>query len=325
LIQGSAIELASSDRNQGDCGVTSPNSIESVPDSGLRSRLRERSGEFAEQARSSFRRNPLGALGLGLILAILLVAVFAPQLATHDPSQLNRYARLLPPSVEHLFGTDASGRDVYSRVVYGSRISLRVAFVVLVIATTVGGVLGATAGYFGGLMDEILMRITDVFLAFPALILAMAVNAALGPGIGSAMLAVGFTWWPAYARLIRSQVLSVRSNPYVEAAECIGATRRRVLLRHILPNCTSPIIVQVTLDAGYVVLTVAGLSFIGLGAQPPSHEWGFMVSEGSNHILTQWWWSTFPGLAICVLVVGFNLVGDFLRDALDPRLRGTGV
>jgi peptide/nickel transport system permease protein len=287
--------------------------------------VRERSRKWAKQARSSFRRNPLGALGLGLILAILLVAIFAPQLATHDPSQLNRDARLLPPSAEHWFGTDASGRDVYSRVVYGSRISLRVAFVVLVIATTVGSLLGAAAGYFGGLVDEILMRITDVFLAFPALILAMAVNAALGPGIGSAMLAVGFTWWPAYARLIRSQVLSVRSNPYVEAAICIGATRQRVLFRHILPNCTSPIIVQVTLDAGYVVLTVAGLSFIGLGAQPPSHEWGFVVSDGANHILTQWWWSTFPGLAICVLVVGFNLVGDFLRDALDPRLRGTGV
>jgi peptide/nickel transport system permease protein len=305
--------------------MTSSSSIAGAPDSGLRSRLRERSDEFAEQARSSFRRNPLGALGIGLILAILLVAVFAPQLATHDPNQLNRDARLLPPSAEHLFGTDAPGRDVYSRVVYGSRISLRVAFVVLVIATTVGSLLGAAAGYFGGLVDEILMRITDVFLAFPALILAMAVNAALGPGIGSAMLAVGFTWWPAYARLIRSQVLSVRSKPYVEAAHCIGATRRRVLFRHILPNCTSPIIVQVTLDAGYVVLTVAGLSFIGLGAQPPSSEWGFLVSEGHTHVLTQWWWSTFPGLAICLLVVGFNLVGDFLRDLLDPRLRGIGA
>ncbi len=305
--------------------MTSSSSIAGAPDSGPRSRLRERSDEFAKQARSSFRRNPLGALGIGLILAILLVAVFAPQLATHDPNQLNRDTRLLPPSAEHLFGTDAPGRDVYSRVVYGSRISLRVAFVVLVIATTVGSLLGAAAGYFGGLVDEILMRITDVFLAFPALILAMAVNAALGPGIGSAMLAVGFTWWPAYARLIRSQVLSVRSKPYVEAAHCIGATRRRVLFRHILPNCTSAIIVQVTLDAGYVVLTVAGLSFIGLGAQPPSHEWGFVVSEGANHILTQWWWSTFPGLAICLLVVGFNLMGDFLRDLLDPRLRGIGA
>lgn len=305
--------------------MTPSSSIATTPDTGLRSRFRQRSAEFAKQARSSFRRNPLGALGLCLILAIVLVAVFAPQLATHDPDQLNRDARLLPPSVEHWFGTDASGRDVYSRVVYGSRISLQVAFVVLLIATTVGSLLGAAAGYFGGLVDEILMRITDVFLAFPALILAMAVNAALGPGIESAMLAVGFTWWPAYARLIRSQVLSVKSNPYVEAAHCIGATRRRMLFRHILPNCTSPIIVQITLDAGYVVLTAAGLSFIGLGAQPPSHEWGFMVSEGADHILTQWWWSTFPGLAICVLVVGFNLVGDFLRDALDPRLRGTGV
>ncbi|MDA1372807.1 MAG: ABC transporter permease [Proteobacteria bacterium] len=301
------------------------NSIYAAPETGLRARVRERSGEFVEQARSSFRHNPLGALGLGIILAIVLVAVFAPQLATYDPDKLNREARLLPPSAENWFGTDASGRDVYSRVVYGSRISLQVAVVVMLIATTVGSLLGAVAGFFGGLVDEILMRITDVFLAFPALILAMAVNAALGPGIGSAMLAVGFTWWPVYARLVRSQVMSVRSHPYVEAAICIGATRRRVLFRHILPNCAGPIIVQMTLDAGYVVLTVAGLSFVGLGAQPPSHEWGFMVSQGANHILTQWWWSTFPGLAICVLVVGLNLVGDFLRDGLDPRLSRTVV
>ncbi len=287
--------------------------------------MRERSRESVKQARSSFRRNPLGALGLFLILATVLVAIFAPQIATHDPSQLDRNERLQAPSTDHFFGTDASGRDVFSRLVYGSRVSLRVAFVVLLIAVTIGAPLGAAAGYIGGWVDEILMRITDVFLAFPALILAMAVNAALGAGIEAAVLAVGVTWWPAYARLVRGQVLSVKTNPYVEAARCIGATRSRILLRHILPNCTSPAIVQVTLDAGYVVLTVAGLSFIGLGAQPPSHEWGYMVSEGAGHILTQWWWSTFPGLAICVLVVGFNLVGDFLRDALDPRLRGTGV
>ncbi len=305
--------------------MTSPNSPAAGPDSGLRSRVRERSRESVKQARSSFRRNPLGALGLFLILATVLVAIFAPQIATHDPSQLNRSERLQAPSTDHFFGTDASGRDVFSRLVYGSRVSLRVAFVVLLIAVTIGAPLGAAAGYIGGWVDEILMRITDVFLAFPALILAMAVNAALGSGIEAAVLAVGFTWWPAYARLVRGQVLSVKTNPYVEAARCIGATRSRILLRHILPNCTSPTIVQVTLDAGYVVLTVAGLSFIGLGAQPPSHEWGYMVSEGAGHILTQWWWSTFPGLAICVLVVGFNLVGDFLRDALDPRLRGTGV
>jgi peptide/nickel transport system permease protein len=305
--------------------MTSVDSTTAVPDTGLGSRVRERSNELAKQARIGFRRNPLGSLGLLLLVAMVLVAIFAPQLATHDPDQLNREERLLPPSAQHFFGTDASGRDVYSRVVYGSRISLRVAFVVLVIAVTTGAILGAVAGYFGGLVDEVLMRITDVFLAFPALILAMAVNAALGAGIESAMLAVGFTWWPAYARMIRGQVLSAKNHQYVEAARSIGAGHRRVLLRHILPNAASPTIVQLTLDAGYVVLTVAGLSFIGLGAQPPSHEWGFMVSEGSGHILTQWWWSTFPGLAICVLVVGFNLVGDFLRDLLDPRLRGTGA
>jgi len=281
--------------------------------------------ELSKQAHIGFRRNPLGALGLFLIVSIVLMAVFAPQIATHNPGQLNRDERLQPPGAEHLFGTDATGRDVFSRVVYGSRISLRVAFVVLLIAVTIGVALGAAAGYFGGLVDEALMRVTDVFLAFPSLILAMAVNAALGPSIESAMLAVGFTWWPAHARMVRGQVMSARNDLYVEAARSIGAGHRRILVRHILPNSINPTIVQLTLDAGYVVLTVAGLSFIGLGAQPPSHEWGFIVSEGSGHILTQWWWSTFPGLAICVLVVGFNLVGDFLRDLLDPRLRGTGV
>lgn len=300
-------------------------STAAAPEAGPGSRLRERYRDLVKQARIGFRRNPLGSLGLALLLAMVLLAIFAPQIATHDPAQLNRDERLLPPSAQHFFGTDASGRDVYSRVVYGSRVSLRVAFVVLVIAVTTGAILGALAGYFGGMVDEVLMRLTDIFLAFPSLILAMAVNAALGPGIESAMLAVGFTWWPAYARMIRGQVLAARNHQYVEAARSIGARHRRVLLRHILPNAINPTIVQLTLDAGYVVLTVAGLSFIGLGAQPPSHEWGFMVSEGSDHILTQWWWSTFPGLAICILVVGFNLVGDFLRDLLDPRLRGTGA
>jgi peptide/nickel transport system permease protein len=305
--------------------MTSQEATAPVPDTGLRSSIRERAGDLSRQARFGFRRNPLGGLGLFLILATVLVAVFAPQLATHDPGQLNRDERLQPPSAQHFFGTDASGRDVFSRVVYGSRVSLRVAFVVSAIAVTIGVTLGAAAGFFGGLVDEVLMRITDVFLAFPALILAMAVNAALGPGIESAVLAVGFIWWPSYARMLRSQVLSAKNNQYVEAARSLGANKRRILGRHILPNSINPTIVQLTLDAGFVVLTVAGLSFIGLGAQPPSHEWGFMVSEGSGHILTQWWWSTFPGVAICVLVVGFNLVGDFLRDLFDPRLRGKGA
>jgi peptide/nickel transport system permease protein len=252
-------------------------------------------------------------------------AVFAPQIATHDPIQLNVDERLQPPSAQHLFGTDAGGRDLFSRVVYGSRISLQVVAIVLAIAVSVGFLIGTTAGYFGGLLDEALMRITDVFLAFPSLVLSMAVNAGLGPGITSAMLAVGFTWWPGYARMIRGQVLSVKNNQYVEASRSLGAGNLRILVQHILPNCIGPTIVQITLDAGYVVLTVAGLSFIGLGAQPPTPEWGALVSEGYPNLLTQWWWSTFPGIAICLLVVGFNLVGDFLRDFLDPRLHGIGV
>jgi peptide/nickel transport system permease protein len=193
---------------------------------------------------------------------------------------------------------------------------------VLAIAVGVGALVGATAGYFGGLFDEVMMRITDIFLAFPPLILALAVNAGLGPGIESAMFAVAFSWWPGYARMIRGQVLSAKNNLYVDAAHSIGASHTRILTRHILPNCINPTIVELTLDAGYIVLTTAGLSFVGLGAQPPTPEWGFMVSEGRKYILSQWWWPTFPGLAICSVVVGFNLLGDFLRDLLDPKLRG---
>jgi peptide/nickel transport system permease protein len=287
-----------------------------------------RSGVIAQtryllkRARLSFRRNPLGWLGLFLLIIILMGAVFAPLIATQDPLQLNVNERLQPPSAQHLFGTDASGRDIYSRVLYGARISLRVVVIVIVIALSIGGSIGVLAGYFGGLIDESLMRITDVFLAFPSLVLAMAVNAALGPGITSAVLAVGLTWWPGYARMIRGQVLCVKNTLYVEASRSLGAGNIRILFRHILPNCIGPTIVQISLDAGYIVLTFAGLSFIGLGVQPPTPEWGALVSEGSSHLLTQWWWATFPGLAICLLVVGFNLVGDYLRDLLDPRFQG---
>lgn len=305
--------------------MTTYDSAAMPPATGFWSRVRERGNELSKQAGIGFRRNPLGALGLFLLVSMVLVAVFAPQIATHDPTQFNTAERMQPPSAEHLFGTDVTGRDIFSRVVYGSRISLRVAVIVLAIAVTIGAALGAAAGYSGGLVDEILMRVTDVFLAFPSMILAMAVNAGLGAGIGSAMLAVGLAWWPGYARTIRGQVIAAKNNPYVDAARSLGASHWRVLVRHVLPNCISPTIIQVTLDAGYVVLTTAGLSFIGLGAQPPTPEWGYLVSEGHTHILTQWWWSTFPGLAICLLVVGFNLVGDFLRDLLDPRLRGTGA
>ena len=195
-----------------------------------------------------------------------------------------------------------------------------VAAVVLAIAVTLGSIVGILAALFGGIADEVLMRGTDIFLAFPPLILAMAVNAGLGPGIMSAILAVGFTWWPAYARMIRGQVLMTKSNLYVEAARAMGTSRWRIVVKHILPNCVSPTIVQITLDAGAIILTTAGLSFIGLGAQPPTPEWGSLISEGSGYILTSWWWPTFPGLVLCLFVVGLNLLGDFLRDIQDPRL-----
>jgi len=288
-------------------------------------RTRERGSELSERMRIAFRRNPLGALGLFLIVSLMLMAVFAPQIATHDPYEINVAERLQAPSAKHLFGTDATGRDVFSRVVHGSRISLRVAVMVIAIAGTIGAVIGAAAGYLGGLASEILMRITDVVLAFPTLVLALAVNAALGPGLESAMLAISLVWWTGYARMIRAQVLAAKNELYVEAARAIGASTWRVVVRHILPNCISPTIVQATLDAGYVVLTTAGLSFIGLGAQPPTPEWGFMVSSGRKFMLDQWWWPTFPGLFITLTVIGFNMLGDFLRDLLDPRLRGIGA
>jgi len=282
---------------------------------------RGRMGNLLRRIRIALRFNRLGVVGLFLILCLILVAIFAPLIAPYDPSKLNIQERLQPPSIRHLFGTDAAGRDIFSRVVYGARISLRVAVVVVAIAASVGAAIGMTAALCGGLIDEALMRFTDIFLAFPPLILAMAVNAGLGPGIESAMLAVAVTWWTGYARMIRGQVMTTKNNLYVDAARVIGASRGRVLICHILPNCIGPTTVEVTLDAGAVVLTVAGLSFIGLGVQPPTPEWGAMVSEGHGYILTQWWWPTFPGLALCWMVVGLNLVGDFLRDLLDPRLQ----
>lgn len=279
-------------------------------------------GNLLRRIRIAFRFNRLGAVGLFLVLCLLVVVVFAPQIAPYSPTKLNASERLQPPSVRHLFGTDAGGRDIFSRVVYGARISFRVAVVVVAIAASVGAAIGTIAALCGGLIDEVLMRFTDIFLAFPPLILAMAVNTGLGAGIESAMLAVAVSWWTGYARMIRGQVMTTKNNLYVDAARALGASRWRTVFHHILPNCISPTIVMVTLDAGTVVLTVAGLSFIGLGAQPPTAEWGSMVSQGRGYILTQWWWPTFPGLALCWMVVGVNLFGDFLRDLLDPRLQG---
>jgi peptide/nickel transport system permease protein len=291
---------------------------------GKRASIRERIDDFAYRARIAFKHNPTGAIGLFLVGCVVLTAVFAPQIATHGPNKLSPSERLQAPGAQHLFGTDALGRDLFSRVVYGTRISLMVAVVALAIAVPIGSVLGLLAGFSSGAADQIIMRITDIFLSFPLLVLALAVNAALGPGIWSAVIAVSLCgMWPPYVRVIRGQVMSLKTELYVEAAYALGASSWRIMFRHILPNCAGPIIIKMTLDAGFAVLTTAGLSFMGLGAQPPLAEWGYMVNEGRSRLLDQWWWSTFPGLAIAWLVVGFNLVGDYLRDLLDPRLRGS--
>lgn len=263
-------------------------------------------------------------VGAGLVLLIILMALAAPLLAHANPTGLNLGQRLKGPSAVHPFGTDEMGRDMYSRVVWGSRISLRVGLIVIAIAGGVGITLGAIAGFVGGKVDNVIMRVTDMFLAFPSLILALAIAAALGPGITNAMIAVTSSWWPWYARLTRSLVMPLKERQYVEAATASGLTDSRILVHHILPNCLAPLIVQATMDMGYVVLTTASLSFIGLGAQPPTPEWGAMVAAGRRFILDQWWYATFPGVAIFLTVLGFSLLGDGLRDIIDPLTSGNG-
>jgi peptide/nickel transport system permease protein len=269
-------------------------------------------------------RNPLSIAGLVLIAGLVAVAAGAPLLAPDSPTRTNVIDRLAPPSAAHPFGTDALGRDILSRVIYGSRVSLRIALLTAVIATAIGAPLGIVSGYFRGRTDDLLMRITDMFMAFPRLILAMAIAAALRPTLENVIVAISLAAWPAYARLARSVTLALREETFVEAARALGAPPARILSRHILPGVVSPVVIQVSLDMGGIILTAAGLGFIGMGAQPPTPEWGVMIAEGRNYITTQWWVSTFPGIAIALTVLGFNLLGDGIRDALDPRLRGVG-
>lgn len=264
------------------------------------------------------RNNPVAVLGLAIVILFLILALFPGLFTDYDPVKISLRDKFLPPSREHPFGTDSVGMDIFSRVIYGARTTFRVVVIVLMIAVSIGYIMGSAAGYFGGRVDDVLMRITDVFLAFPSLILAVAVNAALGRGLMQTMLAVGFSWWPSYARLIRGQILTVKDEEYVIAARSIGTPPLRILTRHVLLNCFDPVIVRVTLDVGFVALATAGLSFLGLGAEPPTPEWGRMVAEGRDYLLDQWWASTFPGLALFLLVVGFNLFGEILRDWLDP-------
>jgi peptide/nickel transport system permease protein len=273
---------------------------------------------------SRIYKNPLTAFGLGIIFILIVTVFFAPFLAPY-PDQgrglSNLKERLLSPSIKHPLGTDNLGRDILSRIIFGSRISLKATLVVIVIVLSLGVPLGLIAGYFGGKVDDIIMRFADMILAFPSLLLAIAIVASLGPSLINALIAVSLPWWPWYTRLMRSQVLSIKEMQFVESARAIGVSRRRIMFRHILPNCLSPIIVQATLDMGYIILAIAGLGFLGLGTQPPAADWGVMVSDGREFFMIQWWISTFSGAAIFLTVLAFNLVGDGIREALDPKIR----
>ncbi len=265
------------------------------------------------------RKQRLALVGGGVLVSLVLVAFLAPLLAPQDPLAQDLYSRLQPPSPEHPFGTDDFGRDILSRIIYGARISLRIGLVAIAAALAVGTVLGLWAGYWGGVADTLIMRIMDLLLAFPSILLAIAVVAVTGPGIDNAIMAVSVVLIPQFARLVRSSVLSVREMAYVEAARALGAGQARILLVSVLPNCMAPIIVQTTLSLGTAILDAAGLSFLGLGAQPPTPEWGAMLAGGRELLLEAPWVMTFPGLAIFAVVLALNLFGDGLRDALDPK------
>ncbi|NOZ49703.1 MAG: ABC transporter permease [Chloroflexi bacterium] len=269
---------------------------------------------------SRFAHNRSVVIGLTIVIALILTAIFAPLVSPYNPIKQSFRIQLQPPSADHLFGTDEFGRDIFSRVLYGTRWALFVGMLADSIALALGVVLGLMAGYYGGRLDATIGWLTDVMLAFPYLLLAMIVVAVLGPGITNAMIAIGVVYVPQYIRLVRGTVLSIREMEYVEAARCIGMRDSRVIFRHILPNCVAPIIVMATLVIGWAIVETAGLSFLGLGAQPPIPEWGAMLSSGRNYMLSAWWIATFPGLAILVVVIGFNVLGDGLRDELDPYL-----
>jgi peptide/nickel transport system permease protein len=266
------------------------------------------------------RRNPLAMIGLLITAALLFVAIFAPILAPHDPIAQELGRRLLPPGTPgNILGTDDFGRDILSRILYGSRITLYIVLLVILTAPVVGLIIGTVAGYFGGWVDTILMRITDIFLAFPKLILALALVAVLGPGMENAVLAIALTSWPPYARVSRAETLTVRNSDYIAAVKLQGAGPIRIIWGHVIPMCLPSVIIRVTLDMAGVILTAAGLGFLGLGVQPPLPEWGLMISAGRKFLFEQWWVATMPGLAIFIVSLGFNLLGDGLRDVLDPK------
>jgi peptide/nickel transport system permease protein len=271
-----------------------------------------------------FMRSASSVAGLLLVAAFLVIVVIGPWIVTHPDDALGAVhlgEKLQAPSRAHWFGTDDVGGDVYTRVVLGARVSLQIGLIITLLAAAIGIPLGVIAGVTRGAASEVIMRVTDVFLSVPALVLAIAIVGAFGPGILNAMLALALVWWPGYVRLVEAKTLSLSQGVFVEAARALGARKLRIIFRHVLPNALSPIIVKMSMDMGTAILTAASLGFIGLGARPPSPEWGTMISHGRNYLPTWWWYSAFPGLAIYLTVLGFNLLGDGLRDLLDPRSR----
>jgi peptide/nickel transport system permease protein len=271
----------------------------------------------------SFTQNKLSVVGLAMLLTLVFMAIFAPYIAPYpgDSGAGVHFDRANePPSLQHPMGTDTTGRDIFSRVLFGARLSLLMGMVVLSIAISIGVTLGLVAGYLGGPINTIIMRVTDIFLAIPPTLLAMTVVAATGASLFNVMVAIAFSWWSWYARLVQGEVLSIKENEFIESSHALGSSWLRTTFKEILPNVISPITVKATLDMGFVILVGAGLSFLGLGAQPPTPTWGSMIAQGRNYVTTYWWIAVFPGLAISFAVLGFNFIGDGLRDALDVEV-----
>ncbi|MBW1866450.1 MAG: ABC transporter permease subunit [Deltaproteobacteria bacterium] len=267
------------------------------------------------------RQNPIAMAGVVILTTMTLLALCADFLAPFDPIRLSLSERLQPPGWSHWFGTDEMGRDILSRVMFGARISLRIGFIVILVSGGMGSIIGAVAGYYGGRVDNIIMRLMDVILSFPSLVLAMALAAAMGPSLNNAIMAVAFVMIPKFARMVRGDALAVKEMQFISAARISGAGNGWIIFNHILPNCLNSVIVLATLTLGDTILIAASLSFIGLGAQPPTPEWGAMISVGRKFLMDQWWYATFPGLFILATVIGFNILGDALRDIMDPRIR----
>ncbi len=284
-------------------------------------RSRTFGGRLRRTALFRMLRSPLGVLGLLIVTFLCVIAIFPGLWTSVDPFQISPAERLKPPSAAHLFGTDELGRDLFSRVVHGTRISLAMALSIIAVTGVIGSALGMLAGYVGGVIEDLVMRVSDIFISFPALIMAMAIVTLLGPSLENAMLTLAIIWWPQYAWLARGQTLKIKHFTYIEAARAVGTPHVRILGRHILPNIIQPILIKGSLDVGLAILTTASLSFLGLGPKAPSPELGVLITQGRDFLLTAWWYATFPGLFIFLAVLGFNILGDVLRDILDPTLR----